>query len=153
MNLNNAPTLARRRPPTPVLRSEPEAPSLERARTALSQARLVRAEYLVALAEGLIDVSDVLEFAATEAGKPLRRISLRQLLLSQPGWGDRRTKHALSLLTDRLGAPINMKEMTIAWLLDPRAGGRRYMAWLDVRQPKDEAPWPGFPFTAGEGVQ
>lgn len=126
-------------------------PSIEVAREALSAARRTRAEYLIALTEGLIDISDLLAFAVTEDGAPLRRISLRQLLLSQPGWGERRTARVLSALSDRLGTAERPKDMTIAWLIDPRSGGRRYLAWLDVRQAKSSAPWPGFPFATRKG--
>lgn len=145
------PTLAAASPGNTQSAPAPVAPPIESARAALSQARLMRAEYLIALAEGLITVQDVIDAALNDDGRPLRRISLRQLLLSQPGWGERRTTRLLSVLAGRMGSTDRPKDMTIAWLLDPRCGGRRYLAWLDVQQAKNSAPWPGFPFAPRKG--
>lgn len=131
----------------PKPRTVVSAPSLDKAHSALSAARLMRAEYLVALTEGVITMQDIIEASLNEIGKPLRRISLRQLLLSQPGWGQRRASRFLRAVAERLEVACDPREMTIAWLTDPRAGGRRYLAWLDVTQPKNGSPWAGFPFT------
>lgn len=130
------------------------APSADTARAALSEARRMRSEYLVAVTTGLLTVRDVVDAAALDSGRPLRRILLRQLHLSQEGWGDARTSRLLS----GLGARIDLRDgevgdWTIAWLLDPRAGGRRYLAWLDVQQEKTVEPWTGFPFApAPKGI-
>lgn len=148
-------TVVRRRTSTtgqhPAAAAVTPAPPIENARQALSAARLMRSEYLIALVEGLVTVEDVIEAAMADSGKPLRRISLRQLLLSQPGWGERRTNRLLSVLADRLGAAERPKDMTVAWLIDPRSGGRRYLAWLDVQQAKNSVPWAGFPFAPRKG--
>lgn len=138
-------------PGTKVSTAKTVPPSIDKARQALARARLLRGEYLVALASDLITAHDVVQAAMTDEGKPLRRISLRQLHLSSPGWGERRTKRLLSALSERLGASEKTQDMTIAWLIDPRSGGRRYLAWLDAQQPKAHAPWPGFPYMALKG--
>lgn len=127
--------------------SIPGRQSITTARAALSQARRYRAEHLVAVAEGLLSPLDVITQAGTENGRPLRRITLRQLLLSQPGWGQRRTDRFLSALAARLGVTSPVEEPTIAWLIDPRAGGRRMLVWLDVTQKKNTV-WRGAPLAA-----
>lgn len=125
-----------------------ETPSVVSARAALSDARRQRAEYLIALSEGLLEPRDVVDAAALDAGRPLRKITLRQLHLSQEGWGERRTQRLLSAVAARIGlSEEHVKGKTVAWLIDPRSGGRRYLAWLDAQQEKDGAPWAGFPFT------
>lgn len=129
-------------------------PSTATARAALSEARRQRAEHLVALANGILTPHDVVDAATADSGRALRRISLRQLHLSCEGWGERRTSRLLSDLAARIGLPArDVERETIAWLLDPRAGGRRYLAWLDVQQAKTKGPWAGFPFSPGEGLQ
>lgn len=132
---------------------QPPQSSIETARTALVDARRLRAEYLVAVATGLVTVHDVVRASATETGKPLRRISLRQLHLSSEGWGERRTARLMSALAERIGGSETPHDKTIAWLIDPRSGGRRYLAWIDVQRSKNSAPWAGFPFTLGGGQQ
>lgn len=125
----------------------PPTPSLHEARVALATARRYRAEWLISVAEGLLTPLDVITRAATEEGKPLRKISLRQLLLAQPGHGDKRASDALEALAARceLPAGTDLNDLTIAWLLDPRAAGKRVLSWLDVHHPKTQ-PWPGFPY-------
>lgn len=126
-------------------------PPLEQANVAKAQAHRARAAALISVAEGRHTIVDVIKHAATEAGRPLLRITLRQLLLAQPGWGDERCGSALNQLTAVLGAPaakLHRRKLTIAWLLDARAGGKRFMAFCDVIAAKTDAPWPGFPFAA-----
>lgn len=153
----SSPVAVRRRVPPPgtALPPRPAAtiitPPIENARDALSAARRLRSEHLVALAEGTVTISDVVDTAITEDGAPLRRISLRQLHLSQAGWGERRTARLLSAIADRLGSTDHPRDMTVAWLIDPRSGGRRYLIWLDAQQAKDNKPWTGFPLAAHTG--
>lgn len=126
---------------------ERSSPPITDAREALATARRRRAEQLVALAEGRVTPLEVVHAAATEAGRPLRRISLKQLHLTQHGWGERRTSRLLVGLAARLGLhPDQVADKQISWLIDPRAGGRRYLAWLDVQHPKASGPWTGFPY-------
>ncbi|MGL5827739.1 MAG: hypothetical protein ACRCYU_23465 [Nocardioides sp.] len=123
-------------------------PDVVRAREALATARATRAEYLVALAEGLLTPTDVLEAAAREEGKPLRRILVQQLHMSCKGVGPGTTKRLMAELAARVPGCPPAHRVTVAWLLDPRAGGRRFLAWLDIQQPKSAPPWPGFPLAA-----
>lgn len=136
----------------PAPRPNHPAPSIDKARAALNTARRQRAEYLVAITDGLVTVLDVIEAAAADSGRALRRISLRQLLLSQPGWGERRTNRILSALAARMGANDDPKDMTIAWLIDPRSGGRRFLAWLDVLGVISGEPRKAFPYTGPKQI-
>lgn len=127
------------------------APSLSTARAALVDARRYRAEWLVAVAQGLTGPLDLVVQAATEEGEPLRTISLQQLLLSVPGWGHLRSAQVLRDLAGVLDVDCAVVgRHTVGWLLDPRAGGRRVLAWLDAHQ-RPRAPWPGFPFASARG--
>jgi hypothetical protein len=110
----------------------------------------VRAEYLVALAEGLLTINDVIDAASTAEGIPLRRISLRQLLTTQPGWGERRAAKVLSVVCSNMDVSDVKGDLTIGWLIDPRAGYRRWLSWLDAHQAKIEGPWAGFPRNKGD---
>lgn len=107
----------------------------------------VRAEYLVSVSSGLLSVFDVLDAVVTEEGRPLLKVSIRQLLLSQEGWGAKRTDDTLAMLASFTDAPV--AKMTIGWLTDPRAQGARLIAFADVMSPRRSPvrpPWPGFPF-------
>ncbi|WP_159604633.1 hypothetical protein [Agromyces humi] len=116
------------------------------ANDARARANELRAEALINLAEGVFTQQDLFEFAATASGKPLLRIPLRQVLLSTPGVGEARAGKVLERLRDLLNVRTQPRDMTIAWLLDSRAGGRRFLAWLDTVSPIRTEPWPGFPW-------
>lgn len=133
--------------PSPGERSPLTGASLARAREALGQASGVRAEHLLAITEGTLTVLDVIEAACTGPGRPLRRIGLRQLCLAQQGWGIRRTDALLSTLAERAGDEGALRDLDIAWLIDPRYYGRRFLLWADLLRPRRTAPpWPGFPY-------
>lgn len=117
------------------------------ARQALVSADAQRAEHLLAVAEGTLNVEDVIEAACSESGRPLRRIGLRQLYLSQPGWGTARVNALLGALAKRTAHEGHLRELDIAWLIDPRQYGRRYLTLIDLRSSRRSAPWSGFPFT------
>lgn len=107
-------------------------------------ARLMRADYLVALSGGLIGERDVLAASLSPEGMPLRKITLRNLVGSRPGFGPARTRTFLSEVAARLEVHEFIGGKTVSWLLDPRARGVRLLAWVDPEHHKD-LPWPGFP--------
>lgn len=119
--------------------------SLALANTAKDEAARTRSRWLVSLQkEGTVTVPDLLKAATTEEGRPLRRITLRQLLLTQDGWGRARADRVLSHTTSLLGHEPTSR-LTVAWLIDARAGRRRVHALADALTER-VAPWPGFPF-------
>lgn len=112
-------------------------------------ANRIRAEWLVAITTGAATVDDLLRAAAEPDGKPLLRISLRQLLLAQPGVG---TQGAKKLLRKTHVAAFGHDESkwtalrTVANLLDTRAEGSRYLSLRDALATR-RTPSRGFPFT------
>lgn len=127
-------------------------PSRAHANAALAAARRTRARWLLAVTAGQVTPTEVIAQAATASGRPLLALTLRQLVIAQPGWGVRRTEAALAKLAS-FSQATTTRRMNISWLLDPRCAGSRYIAWCDVMHTRrDQAPWPGFPFTAGPAI-
>ncbi|WP_156250841.1 hypothetical protein [Pseudactinotalea terrae] len=125
------------------------------AAAARRSAAMRRAEYLMSVTDGLLSVNDVVNAAAEPGNKALLRITLHQLLLSQPGWGQVRAGAAMDRLVSLLGLRLDvgpLRRLPLSWLLDPRAAGTRLLAWLDATTPQMAAPWPGFPFTPAPGA-
>lgn len=114
-----------------------------------------RGEWLTLIADGVSTIDQLFTEAAAPDGRPLLKLSLRQVLLAQPGWGRNRTRAVLekilSVAGGRVGhvqsANVGHVQPTVSWLLDSRSGGRRVAALLDALEPKKGAPWPGFPFS------
>ena len=124
-------------------------PSLSVANSARSAANRQRAAALIAVAdpEQAATVTDVISAACTVTGRPLLRITLRQLLLAQPGWGPDRTGKVLEQTMATLEKKsVDPRKLTISWLLDHRAGGKRFMAFCDALYPRTSTPWAGYPF-------
>ena len=91
---------------------------------------------------------DVINLACTPNGRPLLRITVKQLLLAQPGVGDESVRRVIDKVIAVTGAhDVPVRRITLAWLLDTRAGGRRFMAFCDALGDNAATPWPGFPFT------
>jgi hypothetical protein len=124
------------------------APStpLWRANNARAEAARDRAEWLVSLDAGVNTAEDLFEFACTFEGRPLLRLPLRQVLLARKGFGTARATKTLARVQSLLGVEMPVRKMTVAWLLDSRVGGRRFMAWLDCTRDFRSEPWSGFPY-------
>ena len=121
-------------------------------RGTLDAARHCRAEWLVGVAQGLIEPTQLVQHAATAEGAPLLRIRLQKLLLARPGKGPRDADAVIEALLREHPSTVPAAKLTVAWLLDNRALGRRFSSWLAVLHATRKAPpWPGFPFTAEPG--
>ena len=106
-----------------------------------------RAEWLLAVASGVLEISELLETAINDPESVIHKITLRELLLSQEGWGKGRTKRILDSVRDTLGVDIPIRSMTVGWLLSRKeVGASRFLAWIDAFDPRTSAPWVGFPF-------
>lgn len=129
----------------------PPAVSLSVANEARKEARELRAAALLRVRAGDNTPLDIIRYAATEKGRALNKLSVYQLLIAQEGWGDKRAKEAIRRLFEVLEMkPDDPTKIKIGWVLDPRSGGRRFLAWIDVmeiRSKKIQPPWTGFPFT------
>lgn len=112
-------------------------------------ANKVRAEWLVAISEGILTADDLVRAACDPDGKPLLKISLRQLVMAQPGFGPARADRILGKMHVALfgHATPTDKVTTVAHLVDPRTVGRRYVAFRDAMCDRT-TPVAGFPFAA-----
>ena len=128
----------------------PPAPTLESANAARHSAAVYRAQWLMLVHDGMVTPGDVLTDAARPEARPLLKLSLRQLLLAQPAWGRTRADAIIDKILSVTDAKIERRQVTIGWLLDPRAGGRRFAAWLDAIDPRKELTGPGFPYAKKE---
>lgn len=122
--------------------SEKKAPPSTKATVALANARMVRAAALAEVAEGRYTAEEMIARACDPDEDPaLLRITLRELLASQQGWSLRTSSNVMRRMTEALGE----KPKTIAWLVDRRTGGKRWMAYLDATAER-ATPWPGYPW-------
>lgn len=128
----------------------PPTVGLDRANSALAAARRYRAQWLLSLAYGATSTLELLRHAATVPGRPLTRLTLRQVLGAVPGVGMTTVRRQLQQLLAECGTGSELpNRVTVGWLLDTRSRGRRLVAWLatveiDTHQP---AAWPGYPYT------
>lgn len=118
----------------------------QRARDALAQARRLRSAALIAVAEGRSTPTEVILHAMTDEGRYLRILTLRELLHAQHGWSGAKATRMLGRIRAILETTDDLTTKTISWLIDPKCGGRRLIAWLDIHAHRT-TPWPGFPFT------
>lgn len=128
--------------------------TMARARVARDKAARQRFMYVEAVEVGDLTVDDVITAACQSAGKALLRLRLDKLLMAQPGFYPRHARAILasldSVLADTARLPRGTYRHTVAWLVDPRARGRRIAAWVNIAhaQPSaDRGSVPtGFPY-------
>ena len=131
--------------------SSPE--ELTQIRGNLDAARRLRAEWLVGIAQGLIEPTQLVQHAATPEGAALLRVRLLKLLLARPGKGPKDADAVIAALLREHPTTMPPSKLTVGWLLDNRCYGRRFSSWLAVlHATRKEPPWPGFPFTAEPGT-
>jgi hypothetical protein len=127
-------------------------PSLATANIARAEANAERAAVLAQLAIGNTTVSEIIARACLPDGKALLRLPLARMLASQSGWTKRKARtvvrSTLFVLGKREGTNEEVDRLTLMWLVDARAGGRRVRAFADALDPKSSPPWPGFPYAA-----
>ncbi|MHA3723768.1 hypothetical protein ACXR2T_07805 [Leucobacter sp. HY1910] len=119
----------------------------------LTEARLAayqaRGQQIIAVAEQRLTPQDVIAAAAER--EVLRPITLKRLLGAQPGWGDAKVGRFTAELARICGTEVKPHRLTIGWLIDRRAGGRRLIAYANLWRQEQRAqrplPWPGFPYT------
>lgn len=123
-----------------------------------------RAEVLVAVSDGVFTPAQVVEMASRRSGKQLGSIHLHRLLSVAPGWTNAQADRALRMMLTVCGAdPEKCRDITVSWVLNPKAIGARTLALADVIRTHErstgetgresfgadaESPWPGFPYTA-----
>lgn len=122
--------------------ARPSLPPIEVANAARAEAIRLRAEWLIAVADGRATTGEVLAAACQPGGKPLRRIRLSALLEAQPGWGPARARRVVNVVTSKVGIAVTATP-TVGWLVNRRYP-HRLDAWSEVVAP-DEVPWPDYP--------
>lgn len=131
-------------------RTPPPVP-LAVANISRAQANSLRAEWLFGLASDYLTLLDLLAHATSKAGRPLRRISMFQLLTAQVGCGPATANSTLDRLRALLRCTTGNPAMTVGWLLDNRTGGRRLLALTTALRGGELEPWTGWPFSASSG--
>lgn len=120
----------------------------------LVQARLaadsVRGEYLTLVAQGLMPPAEVIWWATQPGKDPLRALTVKRLMSAIPGNGERTVTRFTRELADIAGSSTPPSRLTIAWLVDRRAGGRRLIAFANLIA-EHRTPWPGFPYAPKPG--
>lgn len=126
-----------------------------RQRIAAEDARKMKADHMIAVAIGVLTPLDVLESALHATHRPLRTVRLSSLFGPLDKGAPKAAKKShvpWRTLRPRLLSALDLdprtpdKTLTIGWVHDPRAGGRRWFALRDALRPRDEPPWPGFPW-------
>lgn len=117
----------------------------------LAQARRVasrkRAALLLRVHQLELTPTEAIEVACLEGNEALLRIRLRQLLMSIPKKGEKVASRMLTKMHKTLGSNEEVHDHAISWLVDSRAGGRRWAAWLDAcAGPTDLRESNGFPW-------
>ncbi len=117
-------------------------------RSSAKKARLIRAEWLFSIASGKVTIDQLFDALNGEYGRQLSRLTLRQVMMARPGASRSSVDRQIEKMRSILRTTTPVRRMTLAWLCDPRAGHRRFHAFLDVATAPDGPPWPGFPTTA-----
>lgn len=125
------------------------ANSIEKLNAAKRSMYRTRAEWLVAIAQGVATVADIVEVARED--ERLAHLSLRQVLAAQPGWSMARATRAIEAMKrwDPGTRARPDKKLTLRW-----ASGTAY--WHDhldlvaevLIASRRETPAGGFPFEA-----
>ena len=122
------------------------------ATAALRAARSARGAALAGLASGVLSVAELIELTMGEEGGALRRIPVHSVLaeLDCP----RRRRDELVGLLRRICHVAPGRRLTLGWICDRRAVGRRCAALADILVAADAhnglrpAPTPGWPYAA-----
>ena len=121
------------------------------------RANTARGELLQLIADGLLTPWEALVAAATAGEKALLRLTLEQLVTAHPGIGQARARRITTQVTsilDTTEAHTATGRVTLGYILDEQAQGKRLLAVLDafishglIRDQADLPVWTGFPFT------
>lgn len=110
------------------------------------EAARIRREWLDSVKDGITTPEELISFAATENGAPLRSIPLWRVLALDPATGETHAKRHISQIASVSGSNGTPSRFTVGWLIDRRVGGRRLIASAGAKSTHGP-PWAGFPFT------
>lgn len=133
------------------------SPDMQRLIAQRHRANTARGELLQLIADGILTPWEALVAAATADEKALLRLTLHQLITASPGIGQARAHRITAQVVHILGtteAAAPTGRVTLAYVLDEQARGKRLLAVLDafishglIREEGDLPVWTGFPFT------
>lgn len=125
---------------------------LRRGAPAASEARRLKQRWFTDITAGDRTCYDLIEAAcaADGSGRALHKSKILRVLAAQPGCSTREARAILRKVVSLLDKPTDtdLDALTIAWLIDSRAGGRRIAAYLDVTtalQVPEGFPWSRVP--------
>ncbi|UQN30456.1 hypothetical protein [Brachybacterium kimchii] len=121
------------------------------------RANAARGELLQLIADETLTPWEAVIAAATSGDKHLMRLQLAQLITAHPRFGQARASQVIEQVAnilDTTPAHSPNGRITLAFILDHQAQGKRLLAVLDafishglIHDGEDLAVWPGFPFT------
>ncbi|MCG7308278.1 hypothetical protein [Brachybacterium sp. ACRRE] len=121
------------------------------------QANAARGELLQLIADETLTPWEAVIAAATSGDRHLMRLQLTQLITAHPGFGEARASQVVEQVTNILEttpAHSPTGRITLAFILDQQAQGKRLLAVLDafishglIHDGDELAVWAGFPFT------
>ena len=109
-------------------------------------ANKARAQWRLKVHTGQLSPVDAIIQIVEEDDRAGMKITLRSLFVDAPGWGRRRTEQLMDRIQEVADSPSTPRRMTIAWLVNPTSGGRRWEAMLDGVSRGQGKPTQGFPF-------
>lgn len=119
-------------------------------------ANAARGELLQLITDGTITPWEAIIAAAASGEKHLMRLRLDQIITARPGIGATRARRVIAQVLAILDATESRTatgHVTLAFILDEQARGRRLLAVLDafiafglIHDVQDLRVWPGFPF-------
>lgn len=122
------------------------------------RANAARGELLTLVQEGLMSAWDAVTEAASSGDEALLKITLEQLVMTQPGVGQHRARRVVEQVIHILEVPphrISTKDVTLGYVIDGRSNGRRMLAVLDafishglIADCDEVTVWPGFPYSS-----
>jgi hypothetical protein len=112
----------------------------------------MRGEWLISVSEGVLAVAELLDYAATDEGRPLRRLRLDQVLAAQPDWSMAKARQVVARTVRRSprqprSRQTKPRQITVGWLVDHRSSGLRAAAFADATA--ERTVWAGFPMAGG----
>lgn len=120
------------------------------------EAVIARGELLLDISEGRLSAWEAIMSVVLDDRQSLRRLRLDQILVTQEGIGEDRARRVISQILTVLDVPTGstpVKAVTIGYILDSRAAGRRILATLEafisygvIGDAEDLTVWPGFPY-------
>lgn len=120
------------------------------------EAVAARGELLLDVSEGRLSAWEAIMSVVLDDRPSLRSLRLDQILMTQEGVGAERARRVVEQILTVLEVPAassDPRTVTVGYLLDGRAAGRRLLATLEalltfgiIGDAEELTVWPGFPY-------